>query len=505
MNYPTEYVKKHIKNDYNKFPQLLEGILGHLNIGRYNNYNKWVSIGLISYKFGNLGIDLWKRFSKQYRNCSDIELNDMVKLFSLNSGLTFCDLIDWLRDDDREYYLDIRYNFKDIINSFYGISNSCISSKFYLDIDAVDFYYSLKRDTVKHSNKKWYMWCPIYQYWKETSDTYLRQCVAKTFDHIATDVINISNRERQIHDIDNLCKLRKKVTKDRYIKRIYLEGKFNDNHFSDKLNSCPYTINFKNGIVDLRTGAFRIRTVNDKVSEYLPFNYSSQSNDNIKDKVMKVVSAMSNDDSELIQFNLSWFGYCLTGQNYMQKFLVINDNMISHTKPTLVKVFADCFPTYCSKLDSKTFLSSEARYHKQMTNLKKPIRLAYIEEIEQKGFDVQNMKDFVDGDKFVYIGGCRGNIENVKSQCKLVIVNSKKLEFKENPSIQRRGLLYTLTDQYIDDQELLNTFDDDVCKVELFNILLPYTMSYLNNNEMFIPSILNKNFTNNNFVKWKKR
>ena len=52
-----------------------------------------------------------------------------------------------------------------------------------------------------------------------------------------------------------------------------LASKVYDKNFSSDLDKCRDTINFRNGIVCLKTGKFRKRTDKDYVSKILDYDY----------------------------------------------------------------------------------------------------------------------------------------------------------------------------------------------------------------------------------------
>jgi hypothetical protein len=124
LKYPTKYVTDVLKTkeEQEQFKHILKGIVMHLNKERNNTYNDWIKLGMTLVKFGDLGVYLWKEFSKQCENYNEKEIHFRVSTFSLDSGLFFPTLIKWLKDDDPFYYIDlcdIRAN-KQIIDQFFS-------------------------------------------------------------------------------------------------------------------------------------------------------------------------------------------------------------------------------------------------------------------------------------------------------------------------------------------------------------------------------------------------
>jgi phage/plasmid-associated DNA primase len=156
----------------------------------------------------------------------------------------------------------------------------------------------------------------------------------------------------------------------------------------------------------------------DKVSKFLPFDYDDKCNNQIKNKIKNIISNISNNDDELIEFNLNWLGYCLTGETDMQKFLCIVGHTASNGKSTLIKMFSSSFSSYCKKSDGRTFSSDYTKAHKQFADIKQPIRLIYAEELDRKRLDNRLLKDFVDGDKIGSNEVLYGTTEDINLQCK---------------------------------------------------------------------------------------
>jgi phage/plasmid-associated DNA primase len=266
-----------------------------------------------------------------------------------------------------------------------------------------------------------------------------------------------------------------------------------DEDFSNKLDTNPDVVNFKNYIVDLQTGKFRKRTCDDYFTKALNYDYSPDADENIRKRIRKIILEICNSNRDEMKTFLSFFGYCLTGRTTIQKALWSIGFKASNGKSTFIEAFDSMFHIYVQKLNSKTFNENFSNLHKQMSMLKF-IRLAYIEELGLERLDIQILKDLIGGKN---IGGNEvlyGTTETFKIFFKLVFTSNKNPNFGTDEGMKRRGYYYSHTNKFVTqidydkaddttglfiiDPTLSANFDTDEYKNTLFNILLPYAMEY---------------------------
>jgi phage/plasmid-associated DNA primase len=276
--------------------------------------------------------------------------------------------------------------------------------------------------------------------------------------------------------------------------------------FADLLDRRRDVINFKDCLYDLKKGKMRPRNRNDFFTQTLDFNYDGKKT-KLDSEIRTLLLRTCNDDPELLEFNLSWFGYCLTGETKERKFLVIVGHKASNGKSTILKIFELSLPIYTLKMHSKTFNENYQKGHKQIARLKeKPIRLIYIEELDKHHLDTGLLKDFVDGFKLnnevMY-----GTSEDVMIQSKLVFVSNKDPKFDNDEGVKSRGVLEEFNNKfvneedyieekgiYIKDKEIFNRFDtDNAYKMAFIRIILPYAQKYYEK-RIIIPKRLTEGF-----------
>jgi phage/plasmid-associated DNA primase len=319
------------------------------------------------------------------------------------------------------------------------------------------------------------------------------------------------NETGETAKIEKYKKYKKKYTDNMFCKNVsqLCKTKLLDQLFISKIDNARNTINYTNGIYELNTGIFRERTRDDYISQYLPFAYTTDIDQKIIDEVKTVFFQISNSDNKLMEFNLCWLGYCLTGETEQQKFLFVVGHTAQNGKSTLAKMFSSSLPIYSCKMDKKTFTKGYTKAHKQFAQVRKPVRFVYIEELDRIKLDVDLLKDFVDGDKI-----CNevmyGTTEDIKIHCKLLCTSNNDPVFDTDEGIKRRGILEVLTNKFLDkavydkipnkkgiyikDITLIKKFDtNDAYKMAFIYLLLPYAKKYYDNG-LIIDSTINNSF-----------
>lgn len=516
LKYPTEYVKRFLDNDddIDTLKRILVKIIRNLDKKRNNDYDEWVQLGMLLVKFGYVGIDLWKEFSKQSNCYNEREINYKINTFSLIEGLTLIDLLKWLKDDNNKMYLLIYDKYKNIIMKFIDNSHHHILSiikKGHLSI--AEYYCKLNKGKIKYCNKNWYHFKVIYDTWEEISSEKMRSEVGKFLEATINACLIDAVFNNEADKILNVTKLLKQTTNPSYVEGIlkYCSGFMEDNEFENKLDSCRHVINFKNGIYDFKNECFRRRIKEDYVNKILPYDYKETFDSKIYEQIRTIFMNISNDDSILYDFHLQWLGYCLTGETSLQKFLFVVGHTAANGKSTMAKIFSNSFPIYSKKLNKETFNKGYTKVHKQFAKIKKPVRFVYIEELDRKKLDIQSLKDFVDGDKIGNNEVMYGTAEDIDIHSKLLITSNSDPIFDNDAGIRRRGLLSVLTNKfvtqneyensknkkgyYLRDGELVDKFiTSDNHKIAFFHLLLPHVIYYYKHKSIKIPKFIEEGF-----------
>jgi P4 family phage/plasmid primase-like protien len=266
--------------------------------------NKWIRVGWALKNTSSKLLIVWIAFSARAKNFKYVDIPsfcDMWKNFDTrNNGLTKNSLTYWAKNDARESYDAIRKNTID-----YYIERTIKSANSKKENDRTgcgDFdlatvvYQMYKHEYVCVSVKAgiWYQF--KNHHWQETDcGTALRKCLSiqvrdlyneKTIKHMESITnegcqtldtqTEDSSKSRSIR-ILNICQ-RLANTNDK--KNIMTEAKelFYDGSFLAKMDTNPYLLCFKNGVIDFKTKVFRKGQPEDNISmctgiDYVPLNH----------------------------------------------------------------------------------------------------------------------------------------------------------------------------------------------------------------------------------------
>jgi phage/plasmid-associated DNA primase len=304
-----------------------------------------------------------------------------------------------------------------------------------------------------------------------------------------------------------LLKLRQSIGNKNMSKQIseLLSEKIHDPKFYKKLDVRTDVVNFKNGYVDLTNGKFHKRSETDFYSKCLDYDYSEVQNDKVMKEINNIFKNICNDDDNLLKFNFSWLGYCLTGETREQKSLFVVGHTASNGKSTTSKIFSSAFPCYCYKIAPETFSKNYGKVHKQLANCK-GVRYVYLEELDKDSINTSLYKDIVDGD-IINNEVLFATLEKITILFKLNCISNHEPNFGTDEGMRRRGLLMTLKNRFLDkdkfqnekgtylnNKELIKNFEnDDNYKLALFHILLPYAIEFYKNG-LYIYSPVREDF-----------
>jgi P4 family phage/plasmid primase-like protien len=271
------------------------------------SYEKWIRVGWVLRNTDNRLLISWVAFSAQAPNfhyASDIpDLCERWRNFDLrkHNGLSKRSLINWAKTDAKEAYENVRRNTIDyFLEQTIKVSSSSNSKNDDRsgcgDTDIAKVLYELYKHNFVCVSIKGNVW---YQYenhrWKEVdSGTTLRKAISeqlrdlynqKTFTAMQSMILNGDNQENQGSDepakrrsirILNICqRLSDSNGKDKIMKEA--KELFYDGTFLSKLDTNPYLLCFKNGVVDFKEKVFRKGHPEDNISmctniDYVPLD-----------------------------------------------------------------------------------------------------------------------------------------------------------------------------------------------------------------------------------------
>lgn len=228
----------------------------------------------------------------------------------------------------------------------------------------------------------------------------------------------------------------------------------------------------------------------------------------VKKKTKKYI-IISNNNDELFEFNLSWLGYCLTGETSVCKMLFMIGYTAENGKSTMGRMYHYSLPIYSVEISNRTFDENYQNAHKQLASVQKPVRFCIVEELSRLKMNVEIFKKFVDGNE-IRNEVLFSTTENLIIHAKLYVTSNHDPRFHTDNGIARRGLVENLQNKFVPKQEY-NTYDDktgiyirdeqlksnfeanNIYKLEFVRLLLPYAKQFYDQG-IHIPSFLVSSF-----------
>lgn len=302
--------------------------------------------------------------------------------------------------------------------------------------------------------------------------------------------------------VRNLCKA---TTESGRISGVasYCEAGLSDDEFLQKLDADPDVLNFRNGIYNLTKDStdkskFRARVQSDYVSKCLSLDWTPSTKE-LLDELEEVFFQISNSDNETLQFNLDFFGYCLTGRVDGQFWYLALGATASNGKSTMAELFEESLPIYCCKLNSDTFNINYGKFHKQVASIVGK-RFAYVEELSKVKLDINKIKEWITA-SYLTNEVMYGTVKAIRLLCKLYATSNNEIRFDSDAGFKRRGLSNSFTNvfTYTPDEKKTNqiqakpwrtTFEENPeYQLALINLLIPRAYQFYQNRKNKLPGV----------------
>ena len=244
-------------------------------------------------------------------------------------------------------------------------------------------------------------------------------------------------------------------------------------------------LHFKNGYLDLSTRIFHKRTADHLITEFLPYDYTE---DYDKEKFNDISSFFKKiqPNKEQRRFTTRMLLYCLKGGNKEKVMLMNIGYSAANGKSTTLKIQEKVFPIYTTSLDQNTFSENCNKRHKYLSDLiKKPIRLAYIEELSKEKLDVDFLKKFVDADTLDLEQLYTTEINQTKIQATLITTSNRDPNSDMDEGLSRRIIIQYYNSRFVRpelvnleknkfpiDLHYIDKFDDDEYKNAYLHYIL---------------------------------
>jgi phage/plasmid-associated DNA primase len=287
--------------------------------------------------------------------------------------------------------------------------------------------------------------------------------------------------------IDILAKLAKTIRDIANCERMYPDIEFDSN---------PEVWNFNNGQLNIRTGEFRERVRDDHISVCLPDDYSPEINESIVRHILELLKQNFNDSDEQLNAQLSWMAYSLTGDKSIQRYFCYIGAGASNGKTTLLEIITKTFPKYAVMLAPDTFSKTAIKNGGSLAMLQQPLRMTYIEELQEEELNAGLLKAFTGGKK-ITVKGLYRNTRELNLQAKLTLVSNHNPTLKWDKGTERRTYVQRFHNIFCEteiemqlakkpaegrlimaESDLSALFDDVNYRMALISVLLQYTKRF---------------------------
>jgi len=476
-----------------------------------DDFNLWLRVGWALKGQNESYFLLWIIFSQSSQK---FDFNDVAGYFEKwtkeffsadearqeyeNGALTCASIAVWLKQEDPEKYQKWSKKYRIKKSSILTtISHASVADKF-IEMYGHEFLYCNKKiyhwngdvwdDEGAEARISAYIKYKLYN--KMHEDVMANaEAYGESLSKILGTLISLTNRTFR----EKTCK----DVKDSLILSRDKEIKFN---FEE---TQKHNIHFKNGVLmldkiddinDIFNTAFRKRVKTDYMTSYNDYDFVAP-DESIIDEIKKLYTQIQ-PDKETHDYFMTFLAYCLTGDTHAQKCEFDIGYTASNGKSTHLDIHDKAMPFYSLKFAKQTFNEGFTKAHKQLIKLfEKPVRLAYMEELNTATMDAELFKDFVDGKK-LNVEILYGTSLIQQHQAKLKACGNHDLHIKSDRGVLRRGLKVEFISEFVDgikrkvnekklrfkaDEKLCDKFNTDEYKCGYIYTLLPFYKSYAKN------------------------
>lgn len=220
--------------------------------------------------------------------------------------------------------------------------------------------------------------------------------------------------------------------------------------FDSKLDSSTYIVAYQNGILNLKTLKFRdgIQST-DYLTKVLPYNYEKGTESDkkfVKNELMKIL----NMNPKHYDYYLSYLGYSMTGDaSKEQIFLSVRGQKASNGKSVLFNALYTILPIYIKNLEQVFFNKDNKERHKTIAEMS-GIRLAFLNEMNNKKIDREFIKDICDGKSMPY-KVMYGTTASMPINFKIAIIGNTTLNVDADAGVKRRIKIAQMDSEFSED------------------------------------------------------
>lgn len=395
------------------------------------------------------------------------------------------------------------------LTSLYLEKDDTTFARLYLVITKQAFVY---KEAIKEvQGESLWMYETTSQLWIQIGLKHFRTLYTNTMEEFFTNQMKLLLDDKKLASREQEEKLKKLMTFRKHVKNALMAKQHIEMlvpllkqydaaglelDMSKVLDTNRHVMNFKNGLVCLKTGEFRPRVKEDYCSMCLPYDYHKDEDKVVHTDIKRIIKEICNDDDNHTDSILNWFGYCLTGCVDAQKYMYFIGQG-GNGKSKLLEFYQQCFDVYHSVGILQTFQKSYTMFHKAISGLTKK-RVAVFGEQNEQTQDYERLKTAT-GDaqityevlfkttatvditaKINFLANTNPNYQNIDGGIRRrLLVSLHKNRWLEQDEIDRRRAKgEDVSNIKVPDPKLLHKFDEESYKLAYFQILLPHAIAY---------------------------
>ena len=278
----------------------LEYILDNLDESRFSNYQDWLYLYMIFIN-EDLNLNIFETYSKQSKKYNKENNKKILKHIKPKEGLTVGTLYFWLKEDNPEA-------FKKIMSK----NNDFFDNKIMNNKDLATLYYNMNTDQYIYNNiSGWYAYNKhnvLEHFKKDSPPSLLNDISTKLQGWLESLKSCISLSDEKAQEKFKVIKAAYKIVgSSSFIKGVidYLKNLYFVKNLSDKIDSNKNVIAFDNMLYDLELGNFRTIKTTDYIIKTTGYNINLKRNDEIKEKINKLLWSIFENDNIINYWKLS--------------------------------------------------------------------------------------------------------------------------------------------------------------------------------------------------------
>ena len=457
-----EAVKEENKTEIKKDEtENIKNLLTCLNYNRYK-YKYWLNVGIIIFNETN-NINIWKEWSKQYKEYDEKEINKTWSTFNINKKkLSIGTLYMYAKEDNNELYNKLfnkkenEFNFNNII--------TCIDGSFR---DIAHLIIEEFKEKFIYSNESYYSFDEYNKLWEEVDENVIKSTITEILLIKINEELKIinesafSDEKKQIELQKKYVKANKLIGNPDNIKKlcVYLYPFIINKKFQERLNrSHNYLLPVKNNIcINLINGESIERTKEHYFNFFIDIEYKPNIQTTNADNFFRSIMNNNEDKFKYLQKILGSF---MCSQTEAQSFYIFWGKG-SNGKSVLMKLISLVLGPFYATVEKGLFIDQGKTKNSSAASpeklILKDIRLGVVVETDENAKLAESFLKNLSGDDDITARPLFKSPIVFRPQMSSLILTNNKPTFDINsPAMKRRIKLLNFDASFVENPKKPN-------------------------------------------------